>query len=164
VKKILLVRHAKSDWGDASLGDFDRPLNDRGKRDAPVMAKRMLEKKVEIDAIISSSAKRAASTAKIFREIFDLKKSRLFFEEELYMAGSASFYTVIENADDKFDTIALFSHNPGITGFANELTDARIDNIPTCGVFAIKINTDTWKDFKKAKKEFWFFDYPKAAN
>jgi phosphohistidine phosphatase len=164
VKKILLVRHAKSDWGDASLSDFDRPLNERGKRDAPVMAKRILGKKVEIDAIISSAAKRAARTAKIFGEVFDLKKSRISFTEELYMAGSESFYSVIENTDDKFDTIALFSHNPGITEFANELTDARIDNIPTCGVFAIKINTDTWKDFKKAKKEFWFFDYPKAVN
>ncbi len=163
MKILLLVRHAKSDWGNPALEDFERPLNERGKKDAPAMAKRLLDKSINIDAIISSTAKRAAKTAKAFAEVYDLKKSRLQFNEELYMAGSASFTAVIESADDKFDSIAVFSHNPGITGFANELTNARIDNIPTCGVFAIKINTDTWKDFRNATKEFWFFDYPKAT-
>lgn len=163
MKTLLLVRHAKSDWGNPGLEDFERPLNERGKRDAPAMAKRLLEKKITIDAMISSTAKRAAKTAKAFAEVYDLKKNRLFFDEELYMAGSAAFKAVIEKADDKFDTIALFSHNPGITGFANELTNARIDNIPTCGVFVIKINTDTWKKFSDSPKEFWFFDYPKSV-
>lgn len=162
MKTLLLVRHAKSDWGNPALEDFERPLNERGKRDAPAMAKRLLEKKIKIDAIFSSTAKRAAKTAKSFAEVYELKKSRLFFTDELYMAGNAAFYTAIENAEDKFDTIALFSHNPGLTDFANQLTDARIDNIPTCGVFAIKVNTDTWKEFKSATKEFWFFDYPKS--
>ncbi|HEX4876050.1 MAG TPA: histidine phosphatase family protein [Chitinophagaceae bacterium] len=162
MKKLLLVRHAKSDWGNPALEDFERPLNDRGKKDAPAMAKRLLEKKIIIDAILSSTAKRAAKTAKSFAEVYELKKSRVFFTNDLYMAGDAAFYTAIENAEDKFDTIALFSHNPGLTDFANQLTDARIDNIPTCGVFAIKVNTDTWKEFKSATKEFWFFDYPKS--
>lgn len=162
MKKLLLVRHAKSDWGNPALEDFERPLNDRGKKDAPAMAKRLLEKKIIIDAILSSTAKRAAKTAKSFAEVYELKKSRVFFTNDLYMAGDAAFYTAIENAEDKFDTIALFSHNPGLTDFANQLTDARIDNIPTCGVFAIKVNTDTWKEFKNATKEFWFFDYPKS--
>lgn len=163
MKTLLLVRHAKSDWENPALEDFDRPLNERGKRDAPAMARRLLDKNINIDAIISSPAKRAAKTAKAFAESYDLKKSRLQFKEELYMAGSAAFTAVIESADDKFESIAVFSHNPGITGFANELTNARIDNIPTCGVFAIKINTDTWKNFRNAPKEFWFFDYPKAT-
>lgn len=162
MKTLLLVRHAKSDWGNPALEDFERPLNDRGKKDAPAMAKRLLEKKIIIDAILSSTAKRAAKTAKSFAEVYELKKSRVFFTNDLYMAGDAAFYTAIENAEDKFDTIALFSHNPGLTDFANQLTDARIDNIPTCGVFAIKVNTDTWKEFKSATKEFWFFDYPKS--
>lgn len=163
MKTLLLVRHAKSDWGNPVLEDFDRPLNERGKRDAPAMARRLLDKNINIDAIISSPAKRAAKTAKAFAESYDLKKSRLQFKEELYMAGPAAFTAVIESADEKFESIAVFSHNPGITGFANELTNARIDNIPTCGVFAIKINTDTWKNFRNAPKEFWFFDYPKAT-
>jgi phosphohistidine phosphatase len=162
MKILLLVRHAKSDWGNPALEDFERPLNDRGKKDAPAMAKRLLNKKVSIDIMFSSPAKRAAKTAKAFADVYDLKKSRLQFYEELYMAGPADFLAVIEKADDTFESMAVFSHNPGITGFANELTNARIDNIPTCGVFAIKINTDSWKDFRNAAKEFWFFDYPKA--
>ena len=74
MKTLILVRHAKSDWGNPSLSDFDRPLNERGKRDAPVMAKRLLDKKIKIDQIIASPAKRAARTAKYFAEVFDYKK------------------------------------------------------------------------------------------
>ncbi len=164
MKTLLLVRHAKSDWGDPSLDDFDRPLNERGKKDAPIMAQRLLDKKIKIDAFIASPAKRAAKTAKFFAEAFKHKKDEIEFKEKLYLAEPATFFSVISAADDAFKTIAVFSHNYGITDFANQLTDTRIDNIPTCGVFAIKIHSDTWSDFANAKKEFWFFDYPKAVS
>ena len=163
MKNLLLVRHAKSDWGNLELDDFERPLNDRGKRDAPAMAHRLLDKKVKPDAFIASPAKRAAKTAKIFAEEMKVKKEGIIFKPELYLAGPEVFYTVIENADESFETIAVFSHNEGITHFANMLTNARVDNIPTCGVFAIRINANSWKDFRKAAKEFWFFDYPKNS-
>ena len=163
MKQLILVRHAKSDWGNPGLDDFERPLNERGKRDAPIMAQRLLGNKISIDAIIASPAKRAAKTAKIFAEAFEYKKDDIVFKEKLYLAEPATFFSVIENADDTFNTIAIFSHNYGITDFANQLTETRIDNIPTCGVFAIKIYSDTWKGFRDVKKEFWFFDYPKAG-
>lgn len=163
MKTVILVRHAKSDWSDASLSDFERPLNERGKRDAPVMAQRLKDKKIKLDAIIASPAKRAAKTAKCFAEIFDIKKDKIDFKEKLYLAEPSTFYAVIENADNKHDCIAVFSHNFGITDFANMLTNTRIDNIPTCGVFAINVKADKWSDFKDAEKEFLFFDYPKAA-
>jgi phosphohistidine phosphatase len=162
-KQILLIRHAKSDWNDASLNDFDRPLNERGKKDAPVMAQRLLDKKIKIDVFIASPAKRAKKTASIFAKEYKRDGDEIIFKEELYGATSTVFNDVISKADDKFDSIAIFSHNPGITDFANSLTDARIDNIPTCGIFAVKINTKHWKDFKEAGKEFWFADYPKSA-
>jgi phosphohistidine phosphatase len=161
MKQLLLVRHAKSDWGDSSLSDFDRPLNERGKRDAPVMAHRLLDKKISIDSFISSPAKRAKKTAVIFAKTFNTEKDTIIFRDELYGAGEEVFFDVIRNADKKSNSIAVFSHNPGITDFANQLTDARIDNIPTCGVFAIKVDCEKWSDFKEAKKEFWFFDFPK---
>ena len=161
MKSLLLIRHAKSNWGDPGLEDFDRPLNERGKRDAPVMAHRLLDKKIKIDAFIASPAKRAAKTARIIAEEMKYKKDKIIYKPELYLAGPEVFYTVIENADDEFERIAVFSHNEGITHFANMLTDAKVDNIPTCGVFALKITADSWKDFRKAEKEFWFFDYPK---
>lgn len=162
MKTLLLVRHAKSDWNDASLSDFDRPLNERGKRDAPAMAHRLLDKKIAIDAFISSPAKRAKKTATIISKEYGREKEELILIDELYGAGEAIFFDVISKADNKFDSIAVFSHNPGITDFANMLTDARIDNIPTCGIFAVTIDCKKWADFKHAKKEFWFFDYPKA--
>jgi phosphohistidine phosphatase len=163
MKTLLLVRHAKSDWNDPSLSDFDRPLNDRGKNDAPVMAHRLLDKDIKIDAFISSPAKRAKKTASVFAKEYKRDKDDIIFIDKLYGAGEDVFYDVIADVSDKYDSIAIFSHNPGITDFANLLTEARIDNIPTCGIFAIQISTKRWAEFRHAKKEFWFFDYPKAG-
>jgi phosphohistidine phosphatase len=161
-KRLLLIRHAKSDWHDASLKDFDRPLNDRGKRDAPVMAHRLIDKKVKIDAFISSPAKRAKKTAELFAAQFKKDKKDIIFFEELYLADPPVFFEVISKIDNDFDTIAVFSHNEGITNFANQLCDVRIDDMPTCSIFAVKIEAKKWKDFKEAEKEFWFFDFPKS--
>jgi phosphohistidine phosphatase len=161
MKELLLIRHAKSDWNDPSLSDFDRPLNKRGKADAPLMAHRLLDKKIKIDAFISSPAKRAKKTASIFAKEYRMDKKNILLSEELYAAEENVFFEVIRNTNDKFDSIALFSHNPALTDFANLLSDVRIDNIPTCGVFAIKVDAKHWADFKEAKKDFWFFDYPK---
>lgn len=162
MKQLLLIRHAKSSWDDASISDFDRPLNDRGKADAPVMAHRLLDKKVQVDVFIASPAKRAKKTASIFAKEYKKDKDKIIFKTELYGAGEDVFYDVISKVNDKFSTIAVFSHNPGLTDFANLLTETKMDNIPTCGIFAVKINLKSWADFKEAKKEFWFFDCPKA--
>lgn len=163
MKELLLIRHAKSDWGDPSLDDYDRPLNGRGKRDAPLMADRLLEKKIKIDGFFSSPAKRAGKTARIVAAAYR-KKDDIIYRDELYGAGEPVFFDVINGASNHYDCIAIFSHNPGITDFANLLTTTRIDNIPTCGVFAVKADCKKWKDFAKAKKEFWFFDYPKSGS
>jgi phosphohistidine phosphatase len=145
-----------------SMDDRDRPLNDRGKRDAPVMAERLLERKLEIDAFISSPAKRARKTAEIFAKTFDQGKKDVEIMEELYEAGQNDFDSVIANLPNKYTTVAIFSHNPGITEFANGLTPTKIDNIPTSGVFAVKAETNDWKSFASASKHLLFFDYPKS--
>lgn len=162
MKTLILVRHAKSDWGQTGLDDFERPLNERGKKDAPVMAKRLKNKSIVIDAIVASPAKRAAKTATVFAEELGIKKGNIFFKDELYLPSAELFFSVIENVDDSLNNIVIFSHNNGITDFANLLTDTRIDNIPTCGVFAVKIHCKSWKELRMAKKDFWFFDYPKS--
>lgn len=162
MKTLILVRHAKSDWSDPTLDDFDRPLNERGKRDAPVMALRLRDKRIRPDLIVSSPAKRAARTARVFAEELDVKKKHIIFNEALYLAPPSVYYEVLTRLDPTCDTVALFAHNDGITEFANQLTDVRIDNIPTCGVFAIRIQCDDWTAFRDAQKEFWFFDQPKA--
>lgn len=163
MKSLILIRHAKSDWADVSLDDIDRPLNERGKRDAPLMAQRLLDKKIKIDSFIASPAKRAAKTARIFADELKFKKDNIIYKPELYLAGTEVFFSVVENADAAADCIALFSHNSGITDFANKLTNSRVDNIPTCGIFAISVKAKSWKEFRDAEKEFWFFDYPKNS-
>jgi phosphohistidine phosphatase len=163
LKSLLLIRHAKSDWNSPAQSDFERPLNERGKKDAPVMAHRLLAKKITIDAFVSSPAKRARKTATIFAKELDRNKHEILFKEELYAAPEELLYEVVQGLNDNWNSVAIFSHNPGITDFANSLTDTRIDNIPTCGIFAVKIHADHWTDFAKAQKEFWFADYPKAG-
>ena len=162
MKTIILVRHAKSSWDDFSLKDEDRPLTDRGKKNAPDMAKRLLKKKIPIDAILSSPAKRAKSTAEYFAKEYDIAKKKITLVPELYMASSDAFIRTIRNAPEKADSIALFSHNDGITQFANSLSDARVDHMPTCSVFAVKVDIDSWNEFEPGKAEFYFFDYPKS--
>ena len=165
MKTLLLVRHAKSSWDDFALSDFERPLNERGKTDAPKMAKRLRKKGVKIDAYISSPAKRAKKTAEIFLKEYEMEKETLISVSSLYDASLSDFNAAVKTTDDKYETVALFSHNPGITQFANELVaGANIDNMPTCSVFAVTAGVDKWKDFAKAKKEFLFFDYPKKED
>lgn len=162
MKSVIIIRHAKSSWDQTDVADFDRPLNERGKEDAPKMAARLLERHVKIDAFISSSAKRARKTAALFIKEFGGDKEEIIQVPELYLAGPEAFYNAIAKAPASANTIALFAHNPGITEFANELTDVRIDDMPTCAIFAVKVDINDWPAFKDAEKQYWFFDYPKA--
>lgn len=161
MKTILLIRHAKSAWDNPSLSDFERKLTQQGKADAKMMAKRLMEKSIEIDSFVSSSAKRAKKTAKIFMKEFEADEKKLKLLPSLYEAPVINFYDAVENLDNKEETVALFSHNPGITHFANSLDCTPVYDMPTCSIYAIKVNIKHWKDFRLAEKIFLFFDYPK---
>lgn len=161
MKSLLLVRHAKSSW-NFNVEDFERPLNERGLRDAPEMAKRLLNKGIEVDTFVSSPANRALTTATFFAETYGQKQKNILVIPSLYEPSSVAFFNAIESLDDNYQTVALFSHNPGITEFANKLTATSIDDMPTCAIFAIKIETKKWGDFALSDRQFWFFDYPKA--
>lgn len=164
MKTLLIIRHAKSSWDIAALNDFDRTLNERGKKDAPIMAQRLLNRKINIDAFVASPAKRAKKTAELFCTVYNKNKKDIILISALYHATPQIFFEVISQLNDDFKSVAIFSHNTGITEFANELVEnVLIDNIPTCGIFAIQINIADWKDFIKAKKELLFFDYPKVV-
>ena len=163
MKYLILIRHAKSSWDINGQSDFARPLNERGLKDAPAMALRLLKKNISIDAFVSSPANRAITTATLFAKTFGVKEKNIIQVPGLYHANVETFFTVIHSMHDDFKTVAIFSHNPGITYFANELTVAQIDHMPTCGVFAVKIKINEWKNFEAAEKEFWFFDYPKSG-
>lgn len=161
MKTLLIIRHAKSGWDDPSLSDFNRTLTERGKSDAAMMAKRIIMNIIKIDAFVSSPAKRAKKTAKIFMKEYKKNETDLLLIPSLYEPSVADFYDAVETLDDKNDTIAIFSHNPGITEFVNSLKCSPIYNMPTCAVFGLKIKTKHWKEFTEAEKEFLFFDYPK---
>ena len=145
------------------MKDFDRPLNDRGNKDAPAMAKRLLDKHINVDAFVTSPALRALTTARFFHEAFKAKKDELITIPDLYHAPVNKFYWVIDHLDDRYDCVALFSHNPGITEMVNTLNVATVDNMPTCGIFGVNADIAKWKDFEDAEKKFWFFDYPKLG-
>lgn len=161
MKTLILIRHAKSDWNQEGLSDSERPLNERGKKDAPEMAKRLRKRGLQIDAFVSSPAERALRTARYFAKEFDEKKGGIKVENILYGALPAQFAQVVAGLKDKWNTVALFSHNPGITDYVNTLCNVHTDNMPTCGVFAVQADAANWENFAGAEKNFLFFDYPK---
>jgi len=161
MKTLLVVRHAKSSWGDFSLPDIERPLNDRGKKDAPKMAAKTLQKGVRPDGLASSPAKRALKTAKLFSEGWGIDKKEIQVFDALYEAPIEAFYAVVAQLSNEQNTVALFSHNPGITSFVNTLTNVQIDDMPTCAIYAVSSDATSWKDFRSSEKRFLFFDYPK---
>lgn len=161
MRTIYIVRHAKSSWDNAAITDFDRQLNERGKDDAPKMAKRLIKRKARIDAFVTSPAKRAKSTARLFCDEFECDREKIIQVESLYHASPDTFYSVISGLDDRYKHIAVFSHNPGITEFVNTLCDVKTNDMPTCAVFAVETDAKKWSEFSISKKKFLFFDYPK---
>jgi phosphohistidine phosphatase len=161
MKSLLLNRHAKSSWDNPQFSDFDRPLNDRGKADAPVMAQRLLTKQQPIDLILSSPAVRALATAQVFAEALNIPSEEIRIVDRVYLASYHSLLKVVNELDDTFDHVMLFGHNPGITDFANYLADADIGNIPTCGIAKINFETDHWSHVSAGTGVLKFFDYPK---
>lgn len=163
MKILCVVRHAKSSW-PFGTDDFDRPLNDRGKRDAPEMGKRLKNRNIPIDVLVSSPAKRAFTTSSLFAEEMKYSKDNILVIPELYHAPVSTFVKVTEQLNDKFTTAAIFSHNPGITEFVNTLIEnVRIDNMPTSGIFAVASSAENWRFFFTSELRFLFFDYPKLS-
>jgi len=168
MKTLYLIRHAKSSWDDPDLGDFERPLNKRGKKDAPNMAKRLKEKRVTPDLMISSPAIRAFDTCKEFAKILDYDKDKIKTEKRLYHANEDQILTVIRELKDRErdeeEVVILFGHNPGLTEFANVLLNESIDNIPTCGIVKAHLKIDRWKDASIGCGALESFDFPKSKN
>jgi phosphohistidine phosphatase len=166
MKTLYVVRHAKSSWDDSSLADFDRPLNERGKADAPRMGKRLKEKEIAPDFLLSSPAKRAHSTAKRIAEALNFPKDNIKTDRKLYHADADEILDVVRGIPDKHNSVFIFGHNPGLTDFVNTMIHDRkefIDNVPTCGIVAFNIPVDSWKKMEFGKGDFLFFDYPKKT-
>ena len=156
MKTLILVRHAKSDWPE-NTDDFDRPLAERGLEDAVKMSKFLKDNNIEIEKFVSSPAVRALNTCKIFNQTYDIE---IDTNQKLYNPSERNFESVIYDLENDVNSVAMFSHNNGISNFANSMSDD-VFMFPTCGVAGFQIETDSWSDFENAKKKLVFFYEPK---
>jgi len=162
MKKLYIIRHAKSSWDDESLNDFDRPLNKRGKANAPMMGGRLKKNGVMPDIIISSPAKRAKSTAEIIAKEIGYEK-KVHFDENIYESSVDELSKILKSIDDKNNIVFLVGHNPEL----NMLVDNYVkfyENIPTCGVVEIGFECDKWADIGPKNAKLLSFDYPKKSD
>ena len=164
MRKIIFLRHAKSSWDNEYLSDHDRPLSERGLRDAPRMATRLKEKNIMPDLILSSTAKRAKETAEITAKSLGLSQSIICFERNLYHASPKEILNQIKiHADQSIETLIVVGHNPGFNDVI-EYLGGSIENLPTAGQFGFKLSIREWSEISPEKAEVWFFDYPKKES
>lgn len=161
MKTLYLARHAKSSWKDPKLNDFDRPLNNRGKRDAPRMGAYLKQQQVYLDLMLTSPAKRALKTARHYAAALHLKPEAININPQIYLASLASLMTLIRGIDNSFNSVMVVGHNPGLTELANHLTHAGIENIPTAGIVEIEIPVEQWGDAEAGSGRCISFVYPK---
>jgi phosphohistidine phosphatase len=165
LRRLTLVRHAKSDWSLPGQPDWDRVLNKRGQRDAPEMARRLRARKLKPDLILSSPAVRALSTATIMARELKVPAAIVRQDERLYLAAPADMLAVIRELGDGARHLMVFGHNPGITELANRLSAGdHIDNMPTCAVFTATFAIETWDALDWHSGQDAEFDYPKNLN
>ncbi len=152
MKTLILVRHAKSDWGYDFLNDIDRPLNERGYRDAYHLSKWYKETYPTPQLIISSPATRAISTAFIFARALHYNEQNIIIKHGIYEATTNDFLNNICSLPNEIDIAMFFGHNPTITNLCNSLNkNFYIDNIPTCGIIKMEFNTNEWKILSQLK-------------
>lgn len=161
MKTVYFVRHAKSSWDNFGISDADRPLNQRGLRDAPFMAKLMRGRGVQPGLLISSPAVRAFTTAKIFADTLGLSEAQIQQNKKIYEAYPEDILDVLQELPDEYEVVFLFGHNPTLTSVANLFSDEYIVNIPTCGVVRVDAEVETWADFREGKGRLVEFHYPK---
>jgi phosphohistidine phosphatase len=163
MKILTLVRHAKSDWKDASLSDRKRPLNRRGRRDAPQMGTRIVNHGIRPSLIISSPAVRAWRTAKIIAKEIGYPAEFLQREESLYLASLDELLDTVVAQDNGFNSLMVVGHNPGMTDFANFLVPGLTNNLPTAGVVSVQIEGDDWGLYRQPRTQLVVYDYPKLG-
>ncbi len=161
MKRLTLMRHAKSSWENDSLDDFDRPLNARGLRTAPEMGRRLRALDDPPELILSSPAARAIETARLVAGEIGYSESRILQAAGLYHASPAKILEILRSLETAAHHVMVVGHNPGMTEFANTLGDIRIDNMPTAGMLCVDLPAELWSDIDPDEAEPFYFDYPK---
>jgi phosphohistidine phosphatase len=157
---ISFIRHAKSDQS-VNSPDFERPLNQRGLNDAPMMGKIIKKEYSQPDLILASPAKRAKTTAKLIAQAIDYPETEIVFMENLYFADTETFFEIIHQLDDNFKQVFIVSHNPGTTYIINRISNTRLDHMPTCGIAEISFDVDYWSEIQDKSGLLKRFDTPK---
>jgi phosphohistidine phosphatase len=160
MKTLFLVRHAKSSRDDPSLPDRDRPLDDRGKQDAPKMGKRLAKRGVKPDLLLSSPALRALTTAHLIAEEVGYKRKDIVVDDRLYASCADDLLAVVRALDKKLDCVMLFGHNPEFTDLAHWLSSEIVD-MPTSAVAEFNFDTKAWSDVGEVQPAKVLFDCPK---
>ena len=164
MKRLTLVRHAKSDWSLPEQRDWDRPLNKRGQQDAPEMGRRLRQRKLTPDLILTSPAVRALATATIIARELRFPSERMQQDERLYLSSAEDMLAVIREFGGEARHLMVVGHNPGITEFADRIADdRRIDHMPTCAVVSGLVNLRDWRDLAWQTAIEVELDYPKKA-
>jgi len=164
MKRLYLVRHAKSDWMHTELDDFDRPLNKRGMRDAPKMGKYLAEQRIFPQSIVSSPARRAYATAISFAAAMQVPPSRIVEDDRIYAAITSTLIAVIQEWDDTWDSVMMVGHNPGIADLAAVLTGAEVGHVPTCTVMGLGLDVASWSDVTPGCGDQWLKIVPEAIH
>ncbi|MEJ2444081.1 MAG: histidine phosphatase family protein [Exilibacterium sp.] len=160
-KTLYLLRHAKSSWKDPLLADALRPLNKRGRKNAPLMGWRLAALGVKPQRIIASPALRAVTTARVVGSILGIESDTIEVDEALYCYSTQGLRDVVERLDDKWYCVLLVGHNPAITGLVNALVAADIENVPTCGIVGLEFTAQTWAGINEGRGRLTLFEYPK---
>lgn len=163
MKTLTLVRHAKSSWSDSKLSDRERPLNNRGERDAPMMGKRIVDAGIRPSLIVASPATRAWTTAKVIAGEIGYPLEFLQSENDLYLASLNDLLDVVAAQESGFNSLMLVGHNPGLTEFANYLSPGITKNVPTAGVVSVSFERDQWNLYERPVIGDVIFDYPKKS-
>lgn len=163
MKKLVLIRHAKSDWHSNAATDFERPLNKRGRKNAPIMGKRLAERGCSPDLLLSSPAQRARETAEAIAEQFNLTAADITFEQSIYEASLATLTKLVHSLDDELENVILIGHNPGVSELGEWLTDDAPEWLPTCGLLALELTIDVWSEASAGCAFLAAYDYPKKV-
>jgi phosphohistidine phosphatase len=161
MKTVYFVRHAKSSWADPGLRDINRPLNKRGFRDAPFMGRLLKNLGAAPDLLISSPAKRAHTTARFFANELGYPEEDIRLEASIYEAYPEEIMHIIHHLPEAITSVLVFGHNPTWTSLANYYGEDYIDNVPTCGIFKVEAEVDSWSAFDKNTARLTAFHYPK---
>lgn len=161
MKYLTLIRHAKSSWEFPGLTDKERPLAKRGRKGAEKIAAHNSVLLDEVETFYCSTALRATQTIDLLSRFAEIPLSKQEYNDSLYIFDHKVLIQFIKRLADRFQSIAIIGHNPALTELVNSLTEYSLENIPTCGLVRIRIDSESWKDIENSDCKLVYFDCPK---